>query len=378
MTSRAEKLLSLGQSVWLDFIRRGHLLSGEFDRLVQKEGVVGVTSNPTIFQQALANGDDYDTALADRIARGLSGGPLFESLAVEDIQMACDRLRAVYERSHGLDGRVSIEVSPRLAHDTAGTVAEARRLHRAVARDNLYVKVPATPEGLPAITTLIAEGMSINVTLIFSLARYAQVIDAYLRGLEQRAASGAPLDRIFSVASFFVSRVDSKVDKAIDQRIAALPANARERAELNGLKGKAAIANARLAYVRFSHEFTSPRFKALHTKGAHPQRPLWASTSTKNPAYSDTLYVDELIGPDTVNTMPPQTLAAFNDHGTVEVTIARDLDGAEALFKRLPELGVPLPSLIDQLEPEGVATFEKSYDTLLDALEARRAQLAAR
>ena len=375
MTSRAEKLQSLGQSVWLDFIRRGHLRSGEFDRLVQKEGVVGVTSNPTIFQQALANGDDYDQALADRIARGLSGGPLFESLAVEDIQMACDRLRAVYERSHGLDGRVSIEVSPRLAHDTAGTVAEARRLHRAVARDNLYVKVPATPEGLPAITTLIAEGMSINVTLIFSLARYQQVIDAWMAGLEK---CPGPLGDLRSVASFFVSRVDSKVDKAIDQRIAALPASARERAELNGLKGKAAIANARLAYVRFSHEFTSPRFKALHTKGAHPQRPLWASTSTKNPAYPDTLYVDELIGPDTVNTMPPQTLAAFNDHGTVEVTIARDLDGAEALFKRLPELGVPLPSLIDQLEPEGVAAFEKSYDTLLDALEARRAQLAAR
>jgi transaldolase len=378
MASRAEKLLSLGQSVWLDFIRRGHLLSGEFDRMVQKEGVVGVTSNPTIFQLALAEGDDYDKALADRIARGLSGGPLFESIAVEDIQMACDKLRAAYDRSHGLDGRVSIEVSPRLAHDTAGTVAEARRLHRAVARDNLYVKVPATAEGLPAIATLIAEGMSINVTLIFSLARYAQVIDAYLRGLEQRVASGAPIDRVYSVASFFVSRVDSKVDKAIDQRIAALPAHAPERTELVALKGKAAIANARLAYVRFTREFTSPRYKALHSKGAHPQRPLWASTSTKNPAYRDTIYVDELIGPDTVNTMPPQTLAAFNDHGTAEVTIARDLDGAEALFTRLPELGVPLQSLIDQLEPEGVAAFEKSYDTLLDALEARRAQLASR
>jgi transaldolase len=378
MTSRAEKLLSLGQSVWLDFIRRGHLLSGEFDRLVQKEGVVGVTSNPTIFQLAIAESDDYDKALSDRIGRGLSGGPLFESLAVEDIQIACDKLRAVYERTRGLDGRVSIEVSPRLAHDTAGTVAEARRLHRSVARDNLFVKVPATPEGLPAITTLIADGISINVTLIFSLERYAQVIDAYLRGLEQRAASGAALDRIFSVASFFVSRVDSKVDKAIDQRLAALPANATERAELVALKGKAAIANARLAYVRFMREFTSPRYKALHAKGANLQRPLWASTSTKNPAYRDTIYVDELIGPDTVNTMPPQTLAAFNDHGTAEVTIARDVDRAEALFTRLPELGVPLPSLIDQLEPEGVAAFAKSYDALLDALEARRVQLAAR
>jgi transaldolase len=378
MTSRAEKLQSLGQSVWLDFIRRGHLLSGEFDHLVQKEGVVGVTSNPTIFQLAIAESDDYDRALAERIGRGLAGEALFESLAVEDIQMACDKLRAAYERTRGLDGRVSIEVSPRLAHDTAGTVAEARRLHRAVARDNLYVKVPATPEGLPAITALIAEGISINVTLIFSLARYAQVIDAYLRGLEQRAAAGAPLDRIFSVASFFVSRVDSKVDKAIDQRIGALPGGAPLRPELIALKGKAAVANARLAYVRFQREFTSPRFKALHGKGANLQRPLWASTSTKNPAYPDTMYVDELIGPDTVNTMPPQTLAAFNDHGTAEVTIGRELDRAEALFQRLPELGIPLPSLIEQLEPEGVAAFEKSYDTLLDALEARRAQLAAR
>jgi transaldolase/glucose-6-phosphate isomerase len=377
MTSRAEKLQSLGQSVWLDFIRRGHLLSGEFDRLVRNEGVVGVTSNPTIFQLAISESDDYDQALAERIGRGLAGPALFESLAVEDIQMACDRLRAVYDRTRGLDGRVSIEVSPRLALDTAGTVVEGRRLHREVARDNLYVKVPATPEGLPAITTLIAEGICINVTLIFSLARYAQVIEAYLRGLEQRVAAGAALDRMFSVASFFVSRVDSKVDKAIDQRLTALPAGA-ERAELSSLKGKAAVANARLAYARFQREFTAPRYAALRAKGANPQRPLWASTSTKNPAYPDTLYVDELIGPDTVNTMPLQTLAAFNDHGAVDARIGRDLDRAEALFQRLPQLGVPLENLIDQLEPEGVAAFEKSYDALLDALETRRAQLAAR
>jgi len=377
MTSRAEKLQSLGQSVWLDFIRRGHLLSGEFDRLVRNEGVVGVTSNPTIFQLAISESDDYDQALAERIGRGLAGPVLFESLAVEDIQMACDRLRAVYDRTRGLDGRVSIEVSPRLARDTAGTVVEGRRLHREVARDNLYVKVPATPEGLPAITTLVAEGICINVTLIFSLARYAQVIEAYLRGLEQRVAAGAALDRMFSVASFFVSRVDSKVDKAIDQSVAALPAGA-ERAELSSLKGKAAVANARLAYARFQREFTAPRYAALRAKGANLQRPLWASTSTKNPAYPDTLYVDELIGPDTVNTMPLPTLAAFNDHGAVEARIGRDLDRAEALFQRLPQLGVPLENLIDQLEPEGVAAFEKSYDALLDALETRRAQLAAR
>src|SRR5262245_34531304 len=221
MTSRAEKLQSLGQSVWLDFIRRDHLLSGEFDRLVREEGVVGVTSNPTIFQLAIAESEDYGRAVVQLAGRGLSGPALFEALAVEDIQMACDRLRAVFERTRGLDGRVSIEVSPRLAHDTAGTIAEARRLHREVARDNLYVKVPATVEGLPAITALTAEGICINVTLIFSLSRYAQVVDAYMRGLEQRAQAGQPLERIFSVASFFVSRVDTKVDKAIDRRAAA-------------------------------------------------------------------------------------------------------------------------------------------------------------
>jgi len=378
MPSRAEQLQSLGQSVWLDFIRRGHLLSGEFDRLVRDEGVVGVTSNPTIFQLAIAESDDYDGSIAQRVSQGLSGPALFEALAVEDIQAACDRLRAAYERTRGLDGRVSIEVSPRLAHDTAGTIAEARRLHREVARDNLYVKVPATAEGLPAITTLIAEGISINVTLIFSLARHAQVMDAYLRGLETRAAGRQALDRIFSVASFFVSRVDSKVDKAIDQRIATLAAGAPERVELEGMKGKAAVANARLAHARFRREFTSPRFAALRTKGANLQRPLWASTSTKNPAYPDTLYVDELIGPDTVNTMPLSTLAAFNHHGRIESRIERDLDRAEHLFRRLPELGVPLPSLIDQLEPEGVAAFTQSYDSLLATLETRRAQLAAR
>ncbi len=378
MTSRAEQLQSLGQSVWLDFIRRGHLQSGEFDRLVREEGVVGVTSNPTIFQLAIAESDDYDRALAQRVGQGLSGPALFESLAVEDIQLACDRLRTAFERTRGLDGRVSIEVSPLLAHDTAGTIDEARRLHRAVGRDNLHVKVPATAEGLPAITELIAEGICINVTLICSLARHAQVMDAYLQGLSQRAAAGQPLDRIFSVASFFVSRVDSKVDKAIDQRAAALPVGAPERAELLSLKGRAAVANARLAYASFKREFGSPRFAALRSKRANVQRPLWASTSAKNPAYPDTLYVDELIGPDTVNTMPPQTLTAFNDHGNVEARIERDLDRARSLVRRLPELGVPLPTLIDQLEAEGVAAFAKSYDSLLETLETRRAQLAAR
>lgn len=378
MSSRAQQLLALGQSVWLDFIRRGHLVSGEFDALVRDAGVVGVTSNPTIFQQAIAKSTDYDAALAERVAAGLAGEALFESLAIEDIRMACDRLAPVFEASRGLDGRVSIEVSPRLAHDGPATFAAAQRLHEAVARDNVMIKIPATKAGLPAITSATAAGISVNVTLIFSLARYREVMDAYLAGLEQLVAAGGDPSRVRSVASFFVSRVDSKVDAAIDQRLASLPPGATERAELESLRGRAAVANARLAYAEFERVFGSPRFAALQAKGAHAQRPLWASTSTKNPAYRDVLYVEELIGPDTVNTIPPATLDAFNDHGVVESRIHRDLDGARALFGRLAALGVPVEALIDQLEDEGVRAFAKSYDDLLAALEARRAEMAAR
>ncbi|MEO5617407.1 MAG: transaldolase, partial [Candidatus Eisenbacteria bacterium] len=271
---------------------------------------------------------------------------------------------------------VSIEVNPRLAHDTAATVEEARRLHSRVARDNVMVKVPATIAGLPAITSLTAVGISINVTLIFSLARHRQVMDAYLSGLEQRLAAGGAIGRIFSVASFFVSRVDTKVDKAIDARLGELPADAVERDELKGYRGQMAVANARLAYAAFREMFASPRFAALKTKGARLQRPLWASTGTKNPAYSDVLYVEELIGADTVNTMPPQTLAAFNDHGVVEARITRDLEAAQRAFERLPELGVPVDELIAELEPEGVTAFIKSYESLLETLESRRLQIS--
>jgi transaldolase len=376
MSSRAEQLLALGQSVWLDYIRRRDLLDGTFEALVRESGVVGVTSNPTIFQQAIADSDDYDAALQKHATAGLSGPALFEALAVEDIQMACDRLRAVAEKSQGKDGRVSIEVSPRLSHDTAGTIEEGRRLHRSVSRDNVMIKVPATIEGLPAITALLADGINVNVTLIFSLARYAQVMDAWLAGIEQAAAAGRKLDRIFSVASFFVSRVDTKVDKAIEQRLATLPAGATERVELEGFRGKLAVANARLAYAAFREVTAAPRFAALRARGARVQRPLWASTGTKNPAYSDVLYVEELIGADTVNTMPPQTLKAFNDHGHVEARIANDLAAARTAFGRLPALGIPVNDLIDQLEPEGVASFAKSYESLLETLESRRLQMA--
>lgn len=377
MTSRAEQLFDLGQSVWLDFIRRSHLASGAFDRQVREQGVVGVTSNPTIFQQALAGGDEYDDSVREHVASGATGPGLFEAIAVEDIQDACDRLRAVAERTGGRDGRVSIEVNPHLARHTAATLEEARRLHRSVARDNVMIKVPATTEGLPAITALTALGISVNVTLIFSLARYREVMDAWLRGIEQRVAAGLPVDRVFSVASFFVSRVDAKVDAAIEKAIAAAGEGSAAGAELASFRGRAAIANARLAYAEFERTFASPRFTALRDRGAHPQRPLWASTSTKNPAYPDTLYVDQLIGPDTVNTMPPATLEAFNDHGRVAVTVRDDLDGARRVFERLPAIGVPVDDLIAALEPEGVAAFEQSFDALLATLEAKRSALAA-
>ena len=378
MATRAEQLHGLGQSVWLDFIRRGHLESGEFLRLVREQGVVGVTSNPTIFQQAIGGSGDYDEAIARGAAKGLAGPALFEALAVEDIQKACDLLLPVHERTARLDGRVSIEVSPRLAADTAATLEEARRLNRSVGRPNVMVKVPATAAGLAAITALTADGVNVNVTLIFSLSRYDQVMEAYLTGLERRAGQQQPLDGIFSVASFFVSRVDTKVDAAIEAAIAARPDSSPERGELAGLRGQAAVANARLAYERFRAVFEGPRFAKLKERGANVQRPLWASTSTKNPAYPDTLYVDELIGPDSVNTMPLATLTAYNDHGSLELRIGRDLDRAHALFQRLPELSVPIDALIAQLEPEGVAAFAKSYESLLETLEQRRAVLAGR
>ena len=377
MQSRAHQLLDLGQSVWLDFIRRGHLLDGGFDRDVQEAGVVGVTSNPTIFQQAIAGSSDYDAALAAGIARGLEGEPLFEALAIEDIRMACDQLKPVFERSHGLDGRVSLEVSPKLARDTAGTMAAAKRLHAETARANVMIKIPATREGLPAITATLAAGISVNVTLIFSEARYLEVMEAWLAGLEKFALAGGDLASVRSVASFFVSRVDGKIDAAIEQRIATLPDGSTERVELAGLKGQAAVANARIAYAAYEQVVTGARFRTLRARGAHVQRPLWASTSTKNPAYRDVLYVEELIGADTVNTMPPATLKAFNDHGVVEARIQRDVQGARTLFGRLTALGVPVATLIDQLEDEGVRAFEKSFADLLATLETRRRELAA-
>jgi transaldolase len=378
MASRAQELLRIGQSIWLDFIRRGHLLDGGFDHDVREAGVVGVTSNPTIFQQAIGGSRDYDDAIVEGVTRGLEGELLYEALAIPDIRLACDKLRGAYDASGGLDGRVSLEVSPALAHDTDGTIAAAGRLHALVGRDNLMIKIPATREGLPAITRVLASGISVNVTLIFSAERYREVLDAWQAGLEALAAAGGDLARVRSVASFFVSRVDTKVDAAIEARLATLPPGATERAELEALRGRAAVANARLAYAIFEEEVVKPRFAALRARGAHVQRPLWASTSTKNPAYRDVFYVEELIGPDTVNTVPPATLAAFNDHGRVGGRIRDDLAGARRLFERLTALGVPVDRLIAELEPEGVRAFARSFDDLLATLETRRQELLAR
>jgi transaldolase len=377
MNERAQRLHDLGQSLWLDFIRRGHLLDGGFDRDVRERGVVGVTSNPTIFQHAIAGTRDYDAALAEAVAAGLEGEPLYEALALPDIQLACERLRGTFERTGGRDGRVSLEVSPRLAQDTAGTVAAAKRLHAVVGRDNLMIKIPATREGLPAISQVLGAGISVNVTLIFSVERYGEVMDAWMRGLETLAAAGRDPGSVRSVASFFVSRVDSKVDAAIEKRLATPPAAASERGELESLRGHAAVANARLAYAAFERTMADARFRALAARGAHVQRPLWASTSTKNPAYRDVLYVEELIGPDTVNTVPPATLDAFLDHGRVESRIGHDVAGAARTFARLEALGVPVAKLIAELEPEGVRAFEKSFDDLLATLETRRQERVA-
>jgi transaldolase len=376
MPCRAQQLLDLGQSIWLDYIHRRELRNGVFAEQVRQQGVVGVTSNPTIFQHAIGQGTDYDDAVRAGLARSLAGVPLYESLAIDDVKAACDALQPVFEGSGGLNGRVSIEVDPRLAHDTERTVAEALRLRGAVDRANVMIKVPATAEGVPAIRALLGEGVCVNVTLIFSLARYEQVMEAYLSGLERRAARGEPLAPVVSVASFFVSRVDTKVDAAIEQRLASLPPDSVEHVELSDLRGRAAVANAKRAYTRFREVFDEPRFHALAARGARVQRPLWASTSTKNPRYRDTLYVDELIGPDTVNTVPPGTLAAYNDHGVLDPRLLRGADEARALFRRLPELGVPVDDLIGQLEQEGVAAFVKSFDSLLATLEAKRARMA--
>jgi len=351
-----------GQSPWLDNLRRGYLRSGELQAYVDR-GVRGITSNPSIFQKAIADSDDYDDQFAELLGGGSTVEDAYWRMVTDDIAEAVAVLRPVYDASDGVDGYVSVEVDPGLSKDTEGTIASARHLHELLDQPNLMVKIPATVEGIPAIRTMIAEGRSINVTLIFSIDRYAEVMEAYLAGLEVLAASGVDdLSHVASVASFFISRVDT----AIDERLTAIGTD-----EALALRGKAAVAQAQLAYQRFLEVFSGPRWEALAAKGARVQRPLWASTSTKNPDYPDTLYVDTLIGPDTVNTMPEPTLDAFEDHGTVARTVDADPAGAQAVIDAVAAAGVDLDEVARTLESEGVAAFEKSFGDLLDTLGAK-------
>jgi transaldolase len=366
-----QELRKAGQSVWLDYISRNLLQSGELRRLAEEDGVSGVTSNPTIFEKAISESPDYDASFTHLRSKGASVADAYETLVAEDITAACDILRPVFDQTGGADGYVSVEVSPLLAHDTAGTVREVREWVTRIGRPNLMVKIPGTPEGVPAIEAMIAEGRNINITLLFSVQAYARVAEAYLRALEARVAGGQPIDKVASVASFFVSRIDTETDKRLEAKMqdAGDPA---ERERLKDLLGKAAIANAKLAYRTFREQFQSERFKALAGRGARVQRPLWGSTSTKNPAYPDLLYVEALVGPDTVDTMPPQTIAAFRDHGRVNPrAVMEGLDEAEAVFKRLAQAGIRIDDVTQRVLDAGVKSFADSYHQLLGSIERR-------
>lgn len=360
-----------GQSIWYDNIRRSLIKSGELERMIREDGVLGVTSNPTIFQKAIGGSNDYDTAFTTLLE--LEPYDIYERLAVEDIRAALDLFRPTYDRTGGRDGYVSLEVSPLIAHDTATTVSEAKRLFALVDRPNTMIKIPSTEAGIPAIEEVIASGINVNVTLIFGVENYLDVIEAYIRGLERRKAEGHDVSRIASVASFFLSRIDSAVDRILDNNIRAAQGRDLGRVAINNnLKGKTAIANAKVAYKRFLDIFYGARFAALRDAGANVQRLLWASTGTKNPAYPDTMYLDALIGKDTVNTVPPETLNAFKDHGTVGDTLGEGLDEAQHVLDKLAEVGVDLRQITDQLQVDGVESFSESFRSLLEQVEAKR------
>ncbi len=365
-----EQITHLGQSPWHDNIRRSQLTSGALARMVKAGDITGLTSNPTIFEQAIAQSEDYADALAALARAGKTPAQMVDILMIEDIRAAAEVFAPVFERTGGADGYVSIEVAPALATDTTSTLAEAKRLWQAVNRPNLMVKIPATAEGIPAIEAAIAEGINVNVTLIFSLERYAQVMEAYLRGLEQRLAAGKKVNTLASVASFFISRVDTLVDKLLEAR--AAKQKEKGAALTRALQGRAAIANAQKAYALFMRTFTSERYQALAAHGARVQRPLWASTSTKNPAYPDVYYIEALIAPNTVNTMPPATLAAYKDHGQPAVRLSEDDTEANRTLAQLAKAGVDMAAVTAQLEQEGVEAFRKSFDTLLAVVAARR------
>ena len=363
--NRLQQLHDAGVSIWLDFIDRELLSSGRLRRMIEEDFVTGETTNPTIFEKALAEGSAYDDQLSGA-GRELAPAELFELVETEDVRAACDIFAEVYDRTAGGDGYVSIEVSPAAANDADATVREAQRLWHAVDRPNLMVKVPGTAEGAIAVRQLIGQGINVNITLLFAINAHARVIDAYIAGLEDRLRGGNPIDRVASVASFFVSRVDSEVDKRLDVIAAAKPE--AERGPILRLRGKAAIANAKLAYRLFEAKFSGERWERLAAKGARLQRPLWASTGTKNPEYGDTIYVEELIGPNSVNTLPPATLDAFRDHGEVRQSITEGLDQAQLCLAELEAAGISMEEVTDKLLADGLASFQKSFDQLTAGL----------
>ncbi len=368
-TNPLKDLLKFGQSVWLDYIRRDLLTSGELKRLIDEDGLRGMTSNPTIFEKAITGGKLYDDLLNSLKSRtDLDAKGRYEILAIRDIQDAADILRPVYDSSKRRDGYVSLEVSPYLARDTKGSLEEARRLWKAVGRENVMIKIPGTAEGLPAIQQALSEGININITLLFAQEVYVKVAEAYIAGLEQFAKNGGDVSRMASVASFFISRIDSAVDAIIDTKLKASK-DAREQELLKSVQGKVAIANGKQTYEKYQEIFGTPRWKALAAKGAQTQRVLWASTSTKNPAYRDVLYVEELIGPDTVDTIPPATLDAFRDHGKPRQSLTEDLAAAHKTMETAPKIGISMKEVTDKLTDDGVRSFSEAFDKLLAAVE---------
>src|SRR5256885_1682072 len=371
MTNPLLQLKAQGQSVWYDTVDREQLNNGLFKRLVDEDGIVGVTSNPTIFQKSISHGNAYDEQITHVRRGGKGTGEIYKSLVIRNIPTVADMLLPIYERANRQDGFVSLEVSPDLAHDTDATLAEARRFWKMVDRPNLMIKIPATPEGLPAVRQTLTEGMNINITLIFSIEDYRKVADAFISALEDRNAEGKEISHVASVASFFFSRVDTLVDQLLEDKIKA-SIHSADQQKLKSLEGKAAIANARLVYQDFKHIFHSPRFETLKHSGAHVQRPLWASTSTKNPAYRDVLYAEELIGPDTVDTMPLETIENFRDHGRVSHTVEDDIQQAKDVFEALEQVGIHYDAVTQQLLDEGVQKFADSFHTLFEGIAEKR------
>ena len=376
MTNPLRELRKHGQSVWYDNLNRALLATGQLQRMVDEDGVSGGTSNPSIFEKAMSGGDYYDADLSRLAHQGKDISEIFDALTIDDIQRCAGVFRPIYDETQGRDGLASLEVSPTLANDTQASIEDARRLFRTLARPNVMIKIPGTPEGLPAIETCLAEGININITLLFGVENYELVARAYISALEKRAAAGQPVDRIASVASFFVSRVDTLTDEKLQERIAQAKSDA-QREHLRSLLGRAGIANAKIAYAKYREIFSGARWAALEDKGARVQRCLWASTSTKNPDYRDVMYAEGLIGPDTINTLPQATLDAFRDHGRVARTLDQGLDEARAVIRALEDAGIDFRAVTDELQVQGVKLFTDSYNNALEGIRRKREQLLA-